>query len=224
MSKFKSSVLLFLMGAMPIYAAAELIPGTTNLSIELQAAQVVAAGKDLKMYRIPIKDLNTGATTFFDATFEFGRMDDGSIGFKRISTASVSHSSLRQGDNFITGTYADTAGNRFGVTSTYGAGGRIQYHITSLNSGKAFSASWFTGPVAGHPQAIKSTCVDGPVGAYGLGGGASSGETFPVVGTLTGTNILGFTQVSGNQLAMSRISGISTDCLHNPGLILTLLN
>lgn len=200
-------------------AQTQTAPGA-NLQISLQNAQVVAAGKDLNMFRIPVKDITTGATTFFDAAFEFGVMDDGSVGFKRITTASISESSLRQGDNFVTGTYTDASGNRYGLTSTFGASGRLQYHLRALDAGKTFSASWFTGPIAGNPQGISTDCREGAVGAYGQGGGASF--SLPVLGNLSGNYRLGFTQTSGTTLTLNSTSSQTGTCNIGSGLVLNL--
>jgi len=183
-----------------LVVAADLIPGTT-LSIGFESAQVQGAGRNINVYRVPVTDVNTRVTTFYDVQFQFGILSDGSIGFTRMSSAAVSSSQIKAADNFIAGTYKDSNGVLLQVEGPVVlSGGRLQYSIRSITSGKKFDATWITGPVAGHPQVggFNPTPTEGSAGAFGVMGGADfsiSGQEFGCNGHAVGVSQLGSTLV-----------------------------
>ncbi len=185
---------------------AEVIPGTT-LSIDFQAGQVQAGGRTVHIYRIPVTDTNSGTTTFYDASFDFGVLSDGSIGFTRTSSAAVSSAPLTAGDNFIAGTYADSFGAIWTVSGpSVVAGGRYSYSAVSASG---VSISWMTGPVASHPQigSLSTKPADGAAGAFGVMG--TNPDDSKATGVSTDTNwepgyIIGATQQSSTSILLSR--------------------
>lgn len=185
------------------HAHAELLPGT-NLSMDLQAAQIQANGRNVNIYRLPLTDTTTGAVTYFDAVFQFGVLADGSVGFTRTSAASVSAAQLRAADNFVAGTYSDVAGNKYEVTGPAAmSGGRLSYAIQSTTAGKAFSAIWVTGTIAGHPQfsGTNTKPLDGSAGAFGVLGDRNF---YPSSSNNWSTGYaIGATQISNTSLVIS---------------------
>lgn len=184
-------------------AYAELVPGT-NLSMDLQAAQIQANGRNVNVYRLPLTDTTTGAVTYFDAVFQFGLLADGSVGFTRTSAASVSAAQLRAADNFVAGTYSDAAGNKYEVTGPAAMpGGRLSYAIQSTTAGKIFSATWVTGSMTGHPQFSGSNTkpLDGSAGAFGVLGDRNF---YPSSSSNWGTSYaIGATQISSTSLVIA---------------------
>lgn len=185
--------------------AAETIPGTT-LSIGFEAAQVQGAGRGVNIYRVPVTDVTTGVTTFYDASFQFGVLPDGSIGFTRTTSAAVSTSQLKAADNFVAGVYKDAIGQLYQLDGPVVlAGGRYQYSIKSLTAGKQFDATWITGAVTGHPQvgSFATRPTEGSAGAFGLLGvdnfGLWGGNNYNCGGYAVGAS-----QLSPSSLAIYR--------------------
>ena len=184
-------------------AHGEVVPGT-NLSMDLQASQIQANGRNVNIYRLPLTDTTTGAVTYFDAVFQFGLLADGSVGFTRTSTASVSAAQLRAADNFVAGVYSDVAGNKYEVTGPAAMpGGRLSYAIQSTTAGKTFSATWVTGSITGHPQfsGTNTKPLEGSSGAFGVLGDRNF---FPSSSSSWGTGYaLGATQISSTSLVIN---------------------
>ena len=74
-------------------ANAQIIPGTT-LSMNMEAAAITANGTQINMYRVPVTDVTTGATTYWDAAFVFTLLSDGSLSFSRTASAAQSTTQL----------------------------------------------------------------------------------------------------------------------------------
>ena len=190
-------------------AHAELVPGTT-LSMDLQAAQIQANGRNINVYRLPLTDTVTGAVTFFDAVFQFGVLADGSVGFNRISTASASSAQLRAADNFVPGTYSDVAGNKYEVTGpTAMPGGRLSYAIRCTTVGKIFFATWVTGTVAGNPLFTGRIYAEGSAGGFGVIGDSNFGLSSRG-GEWPASVTIGATQINSTSLVISSYYASST--------------
>ena len=198
MNKIIISATLLAMSGM---AFAEVIPGTT-LSIDMQAAQVQAGGRNVSMYRIPVTDSSTGKTNYYDATFQFGVLSDGSVGFSRTTSAAVSTSPVLPADNFLAGTYLSSAGKTYIVSGpSLVAGGRYSYSVLMSDSTTStfFNATWITGTVAGHPllSGINYTKPsDGASGAFGIMGSTNIG------GGWCGSYVMGATQSSATTITL----------------------
>lgn len=207
-SAMQASVLSLVLAAAASSAGAEVIPGTT-LSIDFQGGLVQPSGRNIQVFRIPVTDTASGATTYYDATFEFGVLPDGSLGFVRLASAAVATSPLRGADSYSAGTYRDQAGNTYLVAGpAILSGGRSSYSITSTTAGKTFNASWITGTSANHPQMgnfgnFRPT--EGSAGAFGIMGATnfSIDSTFVWCAGLP----IGATQASATILVLSRYFG-----------------
>lgn len=185
---------------------AEAVPGT-SFALDLQSAQITAAGRTINLFRAPVTDTATGITTFYDASFLFGVLPDGSLGFSRVSSVASSTSALRSADNFAAGTYKDGAGNTFTVSGPVVlAGGRFSYAISCTSPGKVWTATWITGPVSGHPNVDPNAAIkpaDGAAGAFGLFGTSNYN-----VDNLTWTSgrFIGATQQSASVITITHYS------------------
>ncbi|MFC4158420.1 hypothetical protein [Chitinimonas lacunae] len=187
-------------------AYAEVIPGT-HLSIEFQAAQIQGTGRNIHMYRIPVKNVNTGVVTFYNAEFEFGIQSDGSVGFTRVKSAIIADWLLGVADNFNPGTYQDTAGNLYTLSGpALLNGGRHSYTLSAQGSGKVWNATWVTGPLLNHPLLSSgATPKDGSAAAFGVMGsvGFDIGSTSTTTKWCSGGNI-GASQQAANLLLIAR--------------------
>ena len=81
-------------------------------------------------------------------------------------------------------------------------GGRLSYAIQATTAGKAFSATWVTGAITGHPQINSNTKpLDGSAGAFGVLGDRNY---YPSSSTSWATGVvIGATQVSNTSLVIS---------------------
>lgn len=85
-------------------AFAEQISGT-NYSVHFESGNIIGTGRSINMHNIPVIDLGTGTTTFYDLSFEFTFIPG--IGLEFIRTSSAALSPPLSASNLITGTYTD---------------------------------------------------------------------------------------------------------------------
>ncbi len=123
----------------------------------VERSEIVGAGKQVFLYRIPTTDSN-GAVKYYDATVTLKLLNTGKIsGATVISSLSpnvMSH-------HFMPGTYTDAAG---GVTCTVNAttlnGGREQAAMFCVDKDRdTLTANWITGLIAGHPFELDLTAA-----------------------------------------------------------------
>ncbi|MDH3997196.1 MAG: hypothetical protein OET90_00005, partial [Desulfuromonadales bacterium] len=127
---------------------AETVPGT-NFSVHFESANIIGTGRTVNMHRVPVVVNSTGATAYYDVSFEFKVDGSGNLVFDR--TSSIASPTLGSADNFIPGVYVDTAGNQYRVSGGGTTHGRAHWNIMSITSEIDFYATWVTGSPAGHP-------------------------------------------------------------------------
>ncbi len=120
-------------------------------------AAAQANGRKVSLSGMQLTDA-TGATAYYDVTFEFGVLADGNLGMR---LTSASPSTFIQGSTFVAGNYSDPAGNIYRVTGpTPTATNRLEYNISlttttsSTGSKQGFEAQWQTGIVDGNPLLV----------------------------------------------------------------------
>lgn len=172
----------FLMIALlPLTAAVqgEEIPGT-GLAIQLESAQLQGIGATLNALRIPVTDVNTGVTSYYNAVFRFTLTPEGEIAFERVQQIALSEPLDYAA--FQPGTYATQTGDTYIVSGPASLGdGRLGYGLISVAtaSSETVSLSWSTGPAVGHPEIGGSEVVAqlGDSYAYGIVGGQVGSNT-----------------------------------------------
>ena len=132
-------------------ASAELISGT-DLSINFESANIIGSGRNINMHRVPVTNINTGETTFYDVSFKFTFSNDSGLLFEQISSASISPA--LSASNLIPGKYLGENSS----TITYELsepsileGGRLFYTLKRSGSG-GFSAQIVSGNATNHPD------------------------------------------------------------------------
>lgn len=155
---------------------AEVLPGT-NLSLDFQGAFIQGSGTKITAFKIPVTDMTTGKTTYFDAQFNFTIGANG-ITFDRTTYAQLAAvQSIGLGD-FIPGTYSTDkivtgASSKFTWTKTTGlSSDRDQLTLTGGTSTGSYVFILATGPLAGNPftGADLQTNCSGTASSVGLFG------------------------------------------------------
>lgn len=201
-------------------ASAEVIPGT-ELSINFESGHIVGSGRHLNMTRVPVIDIDTGKTTFYDASFKFTLDPQDGLIFEQITSAAVSPPIAVA--NIIPGVYSSQKGYCYILEGPTALGSsRSVYTFRSIlvdgcnaNSSRAFSAQIVSGLAAGHPDVgerdIVSNLKDDYVYGY-IATGSTDGR--PEVDTAWEQNELLGVRQSGNQLIVGLFSdGVDTNDL-----------
>lgn len=170
-------------------AQAELLPGT-NLDVQFQSGHVVGAGRTINMLRIPVTDITTGQTTFFDASFRFSFLPNEGFIFEEI--ASVALSQPVPTSNIRSGVYRDTSNWCFTVDGpSLVDNGRSFYSIRSGGEGCSnnigFSAHFVTGSAVGHPD----------IGQRSVAASLNNSWVYGVVSTSVGSGGFGKWRANG---------------------------
>ncbi len=138
-------------------AHSERVSGT-NLSVHFESAQITGTGTDVKMHRVPVINLKTGKTTFYDAVFKFTFTPGVGLEFVRISSANVSPP--LPASNLRTGIYKNIEGRCYRLAGpTELSNGRVLYTLSPVvdetidcTRSVMFSAQFVTGKPVGHPD------------------------------------------------------------------------
>lgn len=173
-------------------ATAEVVQGT-NLSVDFHAGHVVGAGRNINMLRVPVTDIVTGHTTYYDASFRFSF--DPVDGFIFEQFSSVALSAPAATDNIRAGRYVDSSNWCYRIEGpSMMPGGRSLFSIRAGGEGCSnnvgFSASIVTGTAAGHPDIGSRDIVPhlNDSWTYGIvsvkGGSSGFGGSWPVNGLI----------------------------------------
>jgi hypothetical protein len=195
-------------------ATAEVIPGTQK-EIELESAHLVGSGRILNLFRVPITNINTGATTYYDMAVRFAITPTGAFVFNTVSLQEVARPSGLNA--LIPGKYVDQSGNEYSLEGpSLVLNNRSTYTLRRLRY--AFSAQIITGPAAGHPDISQREIVPFLPNTYIYGKILdSSTARYSAIGLDWDDNELIGLRQQGNQLVVSLFSqgpdqeGVSTD-------------
>ncbi len=118
----------------------------------LENAEVIAAGTQVRAFRVPTKDAN-GNIKYYNLTINLTVGSDGKFGTTAAATSTLSPTTLS--NQFVAGTYTDNKGTNAKtctVSTSVLNGGRIEVALSCKTPNDfIFSAAWATGIISGHP-------------------------------------------------------------------------
>ncbi len=208
----------------PVLSTAEVVPGTT-LSINFESANVVGTGRNINMTRIPVTDIDTGNTTFYDASFKFTFSTGSGFTFEQIQSVAITPP-VSEATNIVPGLYITQPGNCYLVEGpTLLNANRSLYTIRGVNSSTSasctnstdrYTAQIVSGAATSHPDIGNREIVPNLSDTYVYGFISSSGGFCgqPINCTWDANELLGVRQ-SGNQL----ILGLFSEGVDNNGKI-----
>jgi hypothetical protein len=116
----------------------------------LERSKVIATGRQIKAYSVPTKD-EDGTIRYYDITINLPILANGK---PRVTAPVISVPSPRVRVNeFVPGTYTGGGASCTLLSSPFGA--RTEVVLNCTFNGYNFSATWYTGPIAGHPYQIE---------------------------------------------------------------------
>lgn len=157
--------------------SAEIIP-ETNLSINLETANLIGSGRHLNIHRVPLTDIETNETVLYDLTLEADLNEEGALVMQIV--ASEPSLALDGGNLFIPGVYESGAGKRYVVSGgSQLSDNRFAWNIANEpGQDFTFNASWVTGSPAGHTLVgslpLAPELPEGP--SYGIVGSENFGD------------------------------------------------
>lgn len=213
---------LFLLSFCCSIAHAELIPGTT-LSVEFQSGQIVGSGRNINMHRVPVIDVNTGQTVFYDAAFKFSFTPQSGLIFEQISSAIVSPPQSIA--NIIPGIYKTQTGFCYILEGpTIVDGNRSLYTLRGFSdqtgchsSTDFFTAQFISGAPENHPDIGNREIVPFLPDTYMYGFVTDDGRhgSQPINSGWDQNELVGIRQ-SGNQFIIGLFSeGVNNDGVPN---------
>ncbi len=218
--KTLTSLFIFLISCLHITSIhAEVIPGTT-ISVEFQSGQIVGSGRNINMHQVPVIDVNTGQTVFYDASFRFSFTPQNGFIFEQLSSAIISPPSAV--GNIIPGIYQTQTGRCYileGPTTVQP--NRALYTIRGINEPDGcsnsidfFAAQIISGPAENHPDIGTREIVPFLAASYTYGFTTDNGRfsSGPINNGWTENELIGVRQ-SGSQL----IIGLFSDGVDNEG-------
>jgi len=117
----------------------------------IEKSKIVGGGNVLHLYGLAAKDSN-GKTKYWDTTIT---LEINSLGKPTGTSITVSVPQARPNSTeFVPGVYADVAGSYSCTLANSAHQGRTQFDLSCLDiniSGRSYTLTWFTGPIAGHP-------------------------------------------------------------------------
>lgn len=194
-------------------ATAEVIPGTQS-EIELESAHLVGSGRLINLFRVPITNINTGATNYYDMTLQFAVTPAGAFVFNTVSLQGIARPSGLNA--LIPGKYVDQSNNEYSLEGpSLVLNNRSTFTLRRLRY--AFSAQIITGPAAGHPDIGGREIVPFLPNTYIYGKILDGSTGFNHIDRDWNANELIGLRQQGNQLVLSLFSqgpdqeGSSTD-------------
>jgi len=135
-------------------AQSEIIPGTT-VSVHFESTHIVGSGRSLNMHRVPVIDVNTGQTTYYDVSFDFTLNPEKGLIFEQMSSVAISPP-LISTTNLVSGRYQDGKGYCYDLeTPTFFSDSRSLYIFKAVGCTESenfsFTAQIISGPAVEHP-------------------------------------------------------------------------
>ena len=193
------------------FVSAETVPGS-DFNVHFEASNIVGSGRSINIHRVPVVIDSTGETLFFDASFKLSLDSNKQLIFD--SFTQITSPSINNVDNFISGAYQDTVGNKYILSGPSIVGnGRASWALSSteVTVGGNFTNSWVTGAASEHPsignRAIAAELLAGF--AYGVQG-TNNNDSLDIRGGWTTGGLIGAQQVGGT-LVLSRFHGGPND-------------
>jgi len=141
-------------------AQSEIIPGTT-VSVHFESTHIVGSGRSLNMHRVPVMDVNTGQTTYFDVSFDFTLNPEKGLIFEQMSSVAISPPLMISTTSLVVGVYRDVKGYCFELESpTFLSDSRSLYLFKAVkesisgcqhNSNHTLTAQVISGAAVDHP-------------------------------------------------------------------------
>jgi len=158
--------------------SAEVISGT-NLSVNFESGHIIGSGRNINMNRVPVVNIDTGETVFYDASFKFTFSPSSGLIFEQISSAAISPP--LSSSNLIPGVYQGDVGAAEYTLSEPSllSDGRLLYTLRRSNTTGGFNAQIVTGSTENHPDIGAREIVANlsPTYTYGvIASAASSGD------------------------------------------------
>ena len=139
-------------------AQSETIPGT-SVSVHFESTHIVGSGRTLNMHRVPVRDVNTGETTYYDVSFDFTFSPEKGFIFEQMSSVAISPP-LFSITSLVVGIYRDVEGYCFELESPIAfTDNRSLYLFKAVtgisgcrkSSSQTLTAQITSGPAVGHP-------------------------------------------------------------------------
>jgi len=205
-----------LISALSVHAT----PGDTPPTAFLERATIVGVGKNVHVTRVPTQDIN-GIVRYFDVEISLNVNDEGMVDAATVISA---ESPQFLTNAFVAGNYEEVNGSQCTLTAGVALEGRtaLAFNCVGESAGNIVGATWYTGPIAGHPFELDLTGagVDQIPGHENLSWGkiAYDGRTV-ALNCFQSNQIIGLNQI-GNTLAITNYgSGNLAHCGHNFTLV-----
>jgi hypothetical protein len=132
-------------------------PGDPPPTAFLERATVVGVGKNVHITRVPTQDIN-GVVRYFDVEISLNVNDEGVVDTATVVSAESPQFSTNA---FIAGNYEEVNGSQCTLTAGVALEGRsaLAFNCVGEYNGSVISATWYTGPIAGHPFEIDLTAA-----------------------------------------------------------------
>ncbi len=192
---------------------AEVIPGTT-LSVHFESSQIVGSGRHLNMNRLPVIDIDSGATVYYDVSFKFTLDPVEGLIFDQISSVAVSPPISAA--NIVPGVYKSQQGYCYkleGPTSL--TDDRVLYTLRGYTDNNEcsrsvdpFSVQIVSGSANDHPDIGNREIVSNLKSSYVYGYVSDQGGwrgSFAISTTWEQNELIGIRQ-SGDQLIIGLFS------------------
>lgn len=209
-----TGAIFFLSCLMPTIAAAEVVPGT-SLSVNFESANVVGTGRNINMRRVPVTDIDTGNTTFHDASFRFTFSPGAGFTFEQIQSVAISPP-VAEAANIIPGIYRTQAGTCYILEGpTILNVNRSLYTIRGVNSTSSlgcndaldqFAAQIVSGTATDHPDIGNREIAPNLPNTYVYGFISADASFGQIIGLEWDQNELIGLRQSGNQLIIGLFS------------------
>jgi len=114
----------------------------------IEKSKIIGGGNVIHLYGLPAKD-SLGKLKYWDTTIT---LEIGANGKPTGNSATVSvPQSKAKSTEFVPGAYVDAMGNAACTLVNSAFSGRTEFDLHCTQGGHAYTGTWFTGPIAGHP-------------------------------------------------------------------------
>jgi hypothetical protein len=113
----------------------------------IEKSKIIGGGSVIHLYGLPTKD-SLGKTHYFDTTLTLDINPTNGKPTNNVGVEAVKSPPIRSAE-FVQGVYATGNATCDLVPSSFS--GRVEFDLQCTDGGSHFTATWFTGLIAGHP-------------------------------------------------------------------------